>query len=167
MFDPGGVISRGTLVVDARDADEGRLIYHGVARSAISEQPGEDLERIEDAGRMAGARPEQVSERAKVRQQDEMGTLGSGNHYLEVQEVSDIHDPDTASSFGLAKGNIVISIHCGSRGLGHQVGLLGVIDLVVAGIGGAGAVGVVGRQQHLERKRRLSHEMAPKRSHRS
>lgn len=71
---------------------------------------------------MAGAQPEQVSLQARKRQRNEMGTLGSGNHYLEVQEVSDIYDPDTATTFGLARGNIVISIHCGSRGLGHQIG---------------------------------------------
>jgi tRNA-splicing ligase RtcB (3'-phosphate/5'-hydroxy nucleic acid ligase) len=71
---------------------------------------------------MAGAQPEQVSLHARKRQRNEMGTLGSGNHYLEVQEVRDIYDPDTATAFGLDRGNIVISIHCGSCGLGHQIG---------------------------------------------
>ena len=82
----------------------------------------EDLERVEEQGCMAGAQPDQVSLQARKRQRNEMGTLGSGNHYLEVQEVSDIHDPDTATTFGLARGDVVISIHCGSRGLGHQIG---------------------------------------------
>ena len=68
-----------------------------------------------NAGRHARARKRQ-------RQRNEMGTLGSGNHYLELQEVTDIYDPDTATTFGLAKGAVVISIHCGSRGLGHQIG---------------------------------------------
>ena len=81
-----------------------------------------DLVWIEEGGCMAGARPETVSERAKLRQQKEMGTLGSGNHYLEVQVVERIQDPDTARAFGLESGRILVSIHCGSRGLGHQVG---------------------------------------------
>ena len=71
---------------------------------------------------MAGADPEAVSDKAKKRQRDEMGTLGSGNHYLEVQEIVEIHDPVAAEAFGLKQGEIVVSIHCGSRGLGHQIG---------------------------------------------
>jgi tRNA-splicing ligase RtcB len=81
-----------------------------------------DLLRIEEQGCMAGARPEAVSVQARKRQRDEMGTLGSGNHYLELQEVDDIYDPDTAAAFGLRQGDVIISIHCGSRGLGHQIG---------------------------------------------
>ena len=71
---------------------------------------------------MPGARPEAVSHRARHRQRDEMGTLGSGNHYLEVQEVTAISDDRVAAVFGLARGHVVVSIHCGSRGLGHQIG---------------------------------------------
>ena len=71
---------------------------------------------------MAGARPEEVSDRAKKRQEDEVGTLGSGNHYLEVQEVTQVLDETVAAQFGIARGDIVVSIHCGSRGLGHQIG---------------------------------------------
>ena len=82
-------------------------------------------------GASSGARPDQVSERAKKRQRDEMGTLGSGNHYLEVQEVAELHDPDTAAAFGLRKGEIVVSIHCGSRGLGHQIGTEFLRDMAV------------------------------------
>lgn len=70
---------------------------------------------------MAGALPDAVSERAKARQRQEMGTLGSGNHYLEVQEVVEIADTAAATAFGLRLGGIVVSIHCGSRGLGHQI----------------------------------------------
>jgi len=70
---------------------------------------------------MAGAAPGLVSDRAKARQRQEMGTLGSGNHYLEVQEVVEISDPIVADAFGLRLGGIVVSIHCGSRGLGHQI----------------------------------------------
>lgn len=82
----------------------------------------EDLERIEERGQMQHARPACVSERAKTRQRDEMGTLGSGNHYLEVQEVTAVHDARIAHSFELHQGDIVVMIHCGSRGLGHQIG---------------------------------------------
>jgi tRNA-splicing ligase RtcB len=71
---------------------------------------------------MTGAVPENVSELAIKRQKDEMGTLGSGNHYLEVQKVAEIFDDSVAASFGVRLGDIVLSIHCGSRGLGHQIG---------------------------------------------
>jgi tRNA-splicing ligase RtcB len=84
--------------------------------------PLEDLERIEEHGCMAAAKPEEVSYHAKSRQRDEVGTLGSGNHYLEVQYVAEIHDAATAEAFGLHAGDVVVSIHCGSRGLGHQIG---------------------------------------------
>src|SRR5690606_36477057 len=63
-----------------------------------------------------------VSERARTRQRDQMGTLGSGNHYLEIQHVAEIFDDDIAAAFGLAEGAILATIHCGSRGLGHQIG---------------------------------------------
>ncbi len=68
----------------------------------------------------AGALPDAVSEKAKIRQRHEMGTLGSGNHYLEVQEVVDVADEASANAFGLRKAEIVVSIHCGSRGLGQD-----------------------------------------------
>jgi len=71
---------------------------------------------------MRGAEPGKVSGRAKERQRDEMGTLGSGNHYLEVQEVTAVYDPVAANVFGLEIGDAVVMIHCGSRGLGHQIG---------------------------------------------
>jgi tRNA-splicing ligase RtcB (3'-phosphate/5'-hydroxy nucleic acid ligase) len=61
-------------------------------------------------------------QRARKRQRDEMGTLGSGNHYLEVQHIAELYRPEIAQGFGLRTGEIVISIHCGSRGLGHQIG---------------------------------------------
>ena len=77
---------------------------------------------MEEHGCMSGARPEEVSQHAKQRQHDEMGTLGSGNHYLEVQHVAEIFAPDVAAVFGIELGDILISIHCGSRGLGHQIG---------------------------------------------
>ncbi|HEY8508621.1 MAG TPA: RtcB family protein, partial [Steroidobacteraceae bacterium] len=96
----------------------------GGARWAVERGWGvpEDLERIEEHGRMAGAKPDAVSDKAKQRQHDEMGTLGSGNHYLEVQEVTALFDEAIARAFGLKLGDIVVMIHCGSRGLGHQIG---------------------------------------------
>jgi len=99
-------------------------MLHGGADWAVSAGFGEatDLERIEEHGRMAGARPEAVSPRAKRRQHKEMGTLGSGNHYLELQTVAEVYDHGTATAFGLEVGAILVSIHCGSRGLGHQIG---------------------------------------------
>lgn len=71
---------------------------------------------------MPGAEPDHVSARALDRQRKEMGTLGSGNHYLEVQRIAEIYDFATAEGYQLRKDDIVISIHCGSRGLGHQIG---------------------------------------------
>jgi tRNA-splicing ligase RtcB len=71
---------------------------------------------------MAGAEPSCVSPQAKKRQRDEMGTLGSGNHYCEVQAVADVYDEAVARAYGLAVGDVVVTIHCGSRGLGHQIG---------------------------------------------
>ena len=96
----------------------------GGARWAVEEGYGhaEDLTRIEEQGCMEGAKPEKVSDRAKKRQQNEMGTLGSGNHYLEVQKVTAIFDKAIAEQYAIQQGDIMISIHCGSRGLGHQIG---------------------------------------------
>lgn len=81
-----------------------------------------DLERTEERGCVAGARPEHVSRRARLRQREEMGTLGSGNHYLEIQRVAEVHDEGVAAALGLAEDEVIVSIHCGSRGLGYQIG---------------------------------------------
>jgi tRNA-splicing ligase RtcB len=96
----------------------------GGARWAVEKGFGraDDLERVEEGGCIPGARPDEVSDRAKKRQHDEMGTLGSGNHYLELQRVAKIFDPHIASLYGLQEEYAVLSIHCGSRGLGHQIG---------------------------------------------
>ncbi len=85
----------------------------------------EDIEHIEDHGRIAFADVSKVSEKAVKRGFDQIGTLGSGNHYLEIQEVREgmIFDTETAAAFGITKvGQIVIMVHCGSRGFGHQIG---------------------------------------------
>lgn len=81
-----------------------------------------DLNFIEENGVMKGADPEKVSLKAKQRGMHQIGTLGSGNHYLEVQYVDEIYDEEAARAYGIFKNQVLISIHCGSRGLGHQVG---------------------------------------------
>ena len=81
----------------------------------------EDLETTEDGGAMKGADPEQVSARAIERGKQQLGTLGSGNHFLEIEVVQEIFDEAAAQAFGLRKGQIVIMIHSGSRGLGYQI----------------------------------------------
>ena len=118
---PAGVGSTGAIRLSGPDM---AAMLRGGAQWAVKRGWGfeEDLERIEEHGRMVGAEPAQVSEQAKRRQRDEMGTLGSGNHYLEVQEVEQVYDRGLAAAFDLEAGDIVISIHCGSRGLGHQIG---------------------------------------------
>ncbi len=118
---PAGMGRGGRLTFSLSELDE---MLMGGAKWAIAQGYGEqaDLMRIEEHGCMNGAQPYEVSDKAKKRQQDEMGTLGSGNHYLEVQEVTEIYQDKIADAFGLSLGQIVICIHCGSRGLGHQIG---------------------------------------------
>jgi tRNA-splicing ligase RtcB len=118
---PAGVGSTGDVHLTSSDMDD---MLSGGAQWAVKFCYGEerDLERIEEQGCMKGATPEEVSYHAKKRQQDEMGTLGSGNHYLEVQQVVNVFDSTVAEAFGIRTGDIVLSIHCGSRGLGHQIG---------------------------------------------
>jgi tRNA-splicing ligase RtcB len=118
---PAGVGSTGAIHLNEAEMD---AMLAGGARWAVGRGWGEpaDLERIEEHGRMSGAEPGNVSQHAKKRQRDEMGTLGSGNHYLEVQEVTAVYETAIAGQFGLKQGDIVVMIHCGSRGLGHQIG---------------------------------------------
>ncbi len=118
---PAGVGEEGEIKLSPKELDR---VLEGGAEWAVREGYGvpEDLEYIEEHGRMEGAVPEFVSKEAKKRQKGEMGTLGSGNHYLEVQVVEKVYDQKAAEAFGLWEGQIVVSIHCGSRGLGHQIG---------------------------------------------
>jgi tRNA-splicing ligase RtcB len=104
------------------DAMDAMLL--GGAKWAVDRGYGipEDLNRIEEHGCMEGAAPDHVSDQAKRRQRDEMGTLGSGNHYLEVQRIASIYDEGIAADYGLRLNEVVVTIHCGSRGLGHQIG---------------------------------------------
>lgn len=118
---PAGVGSRGKLQLNHSEMIA--MLTCG-AKWAVERGFGEteDLERTEERGCMAGAEPAQVSSKARERQREEMGTLGSGNHYLEVQRVVEIYDQAVAKTFGLQLDALVITIHCGSRGLGHQIG---------------------------------------------
>jgi tRNA-splicing ligase RtcB len=118
---PAGLGSRGAITLDEIEMEA--MLTRG-AGWAIERGWGEqrDLSRIEEGGTMIGARSEFISDRAKKRQRREMGTLGSGNHYLEVQAVAEIFDRQTADAFGLKQDEVVVTIHCGSRGLGHQIG---------------------------------------------
>ncbi len=110
----------GARKVSAREMDE--VMVKG-AIWAVKAGYGrkEDLERLEEGGAMAGADPSAVSARAKQRGGPQLGTLGSGNHFIEIQEVDEIFDEEVARAFGLFEGQLVLSIHSGSRGLGHQV----------------------------------------------
>ncbi len=118
---PAGVGSTGRIHLNPAEMDD---MLGGGAQWAVKQGYGlpEDLERTEERGCMQGADPVQVSEKARHRQRNEMGTLGSGNHYLEVQCVEQVYDERIAKAFNLHQGDAVVSIHCGSRGLGHQIG---------------------------------------------
>ncbi len=118
---PAGVGSHGEITLTPKDMD---AMLRGGAAWAVGRGWGEadDLTRTEDFGCVAGACPEFISAKAKERQKGEMGTLGSGNHYLEVQRVAAVFDEAAARAYGLKTNDAVVSIHCGSRGLGHQIG---------------------------------------------
>jgi len=118
---PAGVGWGGAVKLTLAELDEALT---GGAAWAVENGWGEpdDLERIEERGRMEGADPSRVSRRAKERQLSEIGSLGSGNHYLELQVVERIHDAGAAAAYRLAEGDLLVTIHCGSRGLGHQIG---------------------------------------------
>lgn len=117
---PSGVGTGGSIRLSEREMDavlgEGALwcLRHGLADE-------DDLEHCEANGQLAGAAPKHVSERARERGRDQMGTLGAGNHFIEVDRVSALLADDAAAAFGLFPEQVVVLIHCGSRGLGHQV----------------------------------------------
>ena len=129
---PSGVGSEGKLRVTDRELDE--IFVEGV-RWAIENGYGydDDADRCEENGALEGARPEVVSKRARDRGRGQLGTLGSGNHFLEVQYVDKVYDEDVAKAFGLEEGMVTVMIHTGSRGLGHQVctDFLSVLDKAV------------------------------------
>jgi len=129
---PAGVGSTGAIRLSEQEMDN---MLCGGAQWAVGQGYGdsEDLDYIEERGRASDAKSECVSHAAKKRQCEEMGTLGSGNHYLEVQRVAQIFDAVAAEAVGLHENEIIISIHCGSRGLGHQVGTDYLKSMVIQG----------------------------------
>lgn len=117
---PSGVGHSGSLAVNTSELD--RLLRDGAAWALKHGFASEsDLECTGDSGCIEGAEPEHVSARARERGRQQVGSLGSGNHFLEVDVIEQIFDQHKASAFGLRPGCLAIQIHCGSRGLGHQV----------------------------------------------
>ena len=117
---PSGVGSEGAIKLTRSELDE--LLIEGVDW-AIEHGYGykQDSEVCEEKGRMIGANPESVSDTARKRGAPQLGSLGSGNHFLEIQQIQEIFDENAAKVMGLEKGQITVLIHCGSRGFGHQV----------------------------------------------
>jgi tRNA-splicing ligase RtcB len=117
---PSGVGSKGRIRLGPDD--ERRIMIKG-AEWAVENGLGEqsDLEKMESGGRLEGADPSLVSARAYERGRAQQGTLGSGNHFLEIQFVDQIYDEKAANALGLFEGQITVMIHTGSRGFGHQV----------------------------------------------
>ncbi|WP_456327182.1 intein-containing RctB family protein [Archaeoglobus sp.] len=117
---PSGVGSEGRLRVSDRELDE--ILVEG-AKWAVENGYGyeKDLEHCEENGALEGAKPEVVSRKARERGRPQLGTLGSGNHFLEVQYVEKVYDEECAKVMGLEEGMVTVMVHCGSRGLGHQV----------------------------------------------
>lgn len=117
---PTGVGAKSPIRLSQHDLDG--MLEDG-ARYAVSLGYGseKDIERCEENGAMEGAEISAVSKKARQRGIPQCGTLGSGNHFLELQTVDEVLDPETAKTFGVHEGQICVMIHCGSRGLGHQV----------------------------------------------
>lgn len=117
---PSGVGEKGSIRVSDDEFDE--LCVTG-ARWALKRgfaRP-EDLQRTEEAGCLAGADPSWVSKRARERGRPQVGTLGAGNHFIEVDRITEIYDDAAARAMGLFEGQVAVQIHCGSRGFGHQI----------------------------------------------
>ncbi len=123
LFDtvPAGLGSRGEIELKGKQINE--VLVDG-AQWIVKNGYGteDDLKYIEENGKVEGALPENVSELAIRREKKQVGTLGSGNHYLEIQIVKDIFDEKTAERFGLFENQVLLTLHCGSRALGHQIG---------------------------------------------
>ena len=117
---PSGVGERGRIKLTKEELDN---VLRKGARWAVEKGYGSerDIEHTEENGCMKNADPADVGQRAKARGIPQLGSLGAGNHFLEVQEVGEVFDEKIANAFGLEKGMVTIMIHCGSRGLGHQV----------------------------------------------
>jgi len=117
---PSGVGTEGVVRVNIPELD--KVLREG-SRWALKNGYGTetDLARTEEGGCLEGANPDKVSQRAKQRGRDQIGSLGAGNHFVEVDVIEQIFDPAIAEVMGLKEGCLAVQIHCGSRGLGHQV----------------------------------------------
>ncbi len=122
LFDnvPSGVGSTGKLRITKEELDKAVTegVYWAIEKGYGNE---EDAKHCEEEGCMKGADPKNVSETAKKRGLPQFGTLGAGNHFLEVQEVDKIFDEKVAKAFGIFEKQVVVMVHCGSRGFGHQI----------------------------------------------
>ncbi len=118
---PSGVGSKGKIRIDDKEVKE---VLRNGAQWALKKGYGwqEDVDRIEERGALQGANPDRVSKRAIERGRPQLGTLGAGNHFMEIQVVDDIYDRESAKTLGIEHtGQITIMIHTGSRGLGYQI----------------------------------------------
>ncbi|MGC2310993.1 MAG: RtcB family protein [Candidatus Babeliaceae bacterium] len=116
---PSGVGRGGKIKLS--EGDLKKVLQHGAQRMVELGFGNEsDLEHCEEQGFLKQADADLVSDKAKIRGHDQLGTLGSGNHFLEIQRVADIYDEKIAHVFGLKQDMVTVMIHCGSRGLGHQ-----------------------------------------------
>ena len=118
---PAGIGGSGLVKVSIKEIDE--VMVQG-ARWALEHGYAwpEDVDSVEGGGALEGANPDKVSHRAKQRGAPQLGTLGSGNHFLEIEVIDEVFDPDGAQAMGIeGPGQVVVFIHCGSRGLGHQI----------------------------------------------
>ncbi len=117
---PSGVGVKGHLHINKAELD--RILLGG---SQWAQREGyarpNDVAHTEEGGRMAGADPDKVSKHAKERGLEQVGTLGSGNHFAEIDVVAEVYNAEAADTLGLRKGQVAVQVHCGSRGLGHQV----------------------------------------------
>lgn len=117
---PSGVGRGGKLSLKGRDLDA--VLIGGAQRILeLGYAEKDDMAHIESEGKLAGADPALISERAKARGRDQLGTMGAGNHFVEVGHVEEIFDQDVAKKLSLFQGQLTVLIHTGSRGLGHQV----------------------------------------------
>jgi tRNA-splicing ligase RtcB (3'-phosphate/5'-hydroxy nucleic acid ligase) len=118
---PAGLGSTGELRLNHKEID--KVLERGASYAVgLGYGRPDDLEYIESSGKLEGADPTAVSKTAKQRQMAQVGTLGSGNHYVEVQYVDEVFDEAAAEAYGLQEGQITIMLHTGSRALGHQIG---------------------------------------------
>jgi len=117
---PSGVGTEGAIRLKERDLE--KVCIDG-SKWALKQgyATEDDLRKTEAGGQLDGADPSKVSKRAKQRGRPQLGTLGAGNHFLEVDVVSEIYNQEAAQAMGLVKGNLALQIHCGSRGFGHQI----------------------------------------------